>query len=275
MGTSRMSNPLWSPELAAKTTIIDFAVTITGLEQQLLGRLITREQKQLEDQLNGVKESVNLSKKTLAKLEADLLERLANAEGSLLDDVELIDVLGNIKTKSAEVKQSLEEASIKSSEIGQKREEFRPVAARGSVLYFCVVEMAAVNWMYNVSLLQFLDLFYDGIDNSPKAQLNKDRVANIIYCMTYKVYRYMNRGLFERDKVTFKLMMCLRILVNEGILTAADIGLLLKAGAAVDDKNKKFNWLEKKAWDNIIALSKHKFGNEQNAMVNQWRLRGV
>jgi dynein heavy chain len=105
-----MSNPQWSPELAAKTTIIDFAVTITGLEQQLLGRLISREQKQLEDQLNGVKESVNLSKKTLAKLEADLLERLANAEGSLLDDVELIDVLGNIKTKSAEVKQSLEEA---------------------------------------------------------------------------------------------------------------------------------------------------------------------
>jgi dynein heavy chain, axonemal len=102
--TSRMSNPLWSPELAAKTTIIDFAVTIVGLEQQLLGRLISREQKALEDQLNGVKESVNLSKKTLSKLEADLLQRLANAEGSLLDDTELIDVLGNIKTKSAEVK---------------------------------------------------------------------------------------------------------------------------------------------------------------------------
>jgi dynein heavy chain len=30
--TSRMSNPHWSPELAAKTTIIDFAVTESGLE---------------------------------------------------------------------------------------------------------------------------------------------------------------------------------------------------------------------------------------------------
>merc|ERR1719326_1795909 len=80
--TSRMANPSWSPELAAKTTIIDFAVTQSGLEQQLLGRLISREQKSLEDQLNQVKESVNMSKKTLAKLEADLLERLANAEGS-------------------------------------------------------------------------------------------------------------------------------------------------------------------------------------------------
>ena len=65
---------------------------------------------------------MNLSKKTLAKLEDDLLQRLANAEGSLLDDVELIDVLGNIKTKSAEVKQSLEEASQKQEEIGEKRE---------------------------------------------------------------------------------------------------------------------------------------------------------
>jgi len=167
--TSRMANPHWSPELAAKTTIIDFAVTQSGLEQQLLGRLISREQKSLEDTLNQVKESVNTSKKTLSKLEADLLLRLATSQGSLLDDTELIDVLGNIKTKSAEVKQSLEEASIKSNEIGQKREEFRPVAARGAVLYFCVVEMAAVNWMYNVSLLQFLDLFYDGIDNSAKA----------------------------------------------------------------------------------------------------------
>lgn len=31
--TSRLSNPSWSPELAAKTTIIDFAVTQSGLEQ--------------------------------------------------------------------------------------------------------------------------------------------------------------------------------------------------------------------------------------------------
>jgi len=30
--TSRMANPLFSPELAAKTTIIDFTVTQTGLE---------------------------------------------------------------------------------------------------------------------------------------------------------------------------------------------------------------------------------------------------
>jgi dynein heavy chain len=59
--------------------------------------------------------------------------------------------------------------------------------------------------MYNTSLQQFLELFDYGIDASPKAQLVKDRVANIIQWMTRKTYRYINRGLFEKDKITFKL----------------------------------------------------------------------
>jgi len=116
----------------------------------------------------------------LADLESSLLDRLANAEGSLLDDVELIDVLANIKIKSREVNDKLVEANEKKIDIGEKREQFRPVAARGSVLYFCIVEMIQINWMYNTSLAQFLDLFYWSISNSAKSPNVKDRVANII-----------------------------------------------------------------------------------------------
>lgn len=97
------------------------------------------------------------------------------------------------------------------------------VAARGSVLYFCIVEMTLVNWMYNTSLQQFLGLFDFAIDHAPKAQLIKDRVHNIATELTRKVYRYINRGLFERDKVTFKLMMTMKILIKEGRLNTADV----------------------------------------------------
>jgi dynein heavy chain, axonemal len=81
-----------------------------------------------------------------------LLDRLASATGSLLDDTELIDVLATIKNKSKEVKEKLSEAKEKKIEINEKREAFRMVASRGSVLYFCIVEMILVNWMYNTSL---------------------------------------------------------------------------------------------------------------------------
>jgi dynein heavy chain len=150
--TSRMANPLFSPELAAKTTIIDFTVTQGGLEQQLLGILIGKIEKQLEDQLNELNEAVTRNLQQLAEGDEKLLYKLANAEGSLLDDPTLIDVLSDIKTKAKEVTEKLESAKIKTVEINERREKFRPVAARGAVLYFCVVEIATVNWMYNTSL---------------------------------------------------------------------------------------------------------------------------
>lgn len=260
--TSRLGNPHFSPELAAKTTIIDFTVTQNGLEQQLLGRLISKEQKQLEDQQTQLQEDVTYNTKVLADYEAGLLSRLANSETDLLEDVELIDVLNEIKTKSKEVSEKLIEAKEKAIEISEKRELFRPVAARGAVLYFCIVDLAIINWMYSSSLQQFLDLFDYGIDNSEKSQLVKDRVKFIIDCMTIKTYKYINRGLFEVDKITFKLMVCLKILVKAELINAADINLMLKAGSSLDDRNKKFGFLDQKSWLNILAISKHKFNQD-------------
>jgi dynein heavy chain len=124
--------------------------------------------------------------------------------------------------------------------------------------------------MYNTSLQQFLELFDYGIDKSPKAQLVKDRVANIIQWMTRKVYRYINRGLFEKDKITFKLQIALKIMIKAGLLSSADVGMFLKAGAGIDDRNKKINWMDQKTWLNVVALSKHKFASDHQAFFKDF-----
>ena len=83
--------------------------------------------------------------------------------------------------------------------------------------------MANVQWMYNSSLGQFLELFDYAIDFSPPAQLVKDRVFNIVSWLTRRTYRYVNRGLFERDKTTFKVMVCTRIMIKDKKLTGGDV----------------------------------------------------
>lgn len=58
--------------------------------------------------------------------------------------------------------------------------------------------------------------------------------------------------------------MSFKILQKAGILTSADVSVFLKAGSGIDDRNKKYNWMDQKVWLNIVALSKHKFGNDHS-----------
>merc|ERR1719424_1326953 len=269
--TSRLPNPHFSPELSAKTTVIDFTVTLKGLEQQLLSRVIEMEQKSLQETLNSLEEEVTNNIKTLQLLDKQLLDRLSNSTGNLLDDIELIEVLANTKAKSKEVEQKNADAGEKKIEINEKREQYRPVATRGSVMYFCMTDMTLVSnpvtmqpsgWMYNCSLLQFMLQFELSVKDSVKCQPTSKRVDVIIDYLTYKVYRYMNRGLFVRDQMMFKMLFTLSILKWNGQLTPGDISIFLKGGSSLDIKSERGNpykWLQDKIWLNLIAVSRHAF----------------
>merc|ERR1711981_140010 len=167
-------------------------------------------------------------------------------------------VLASTKAKAQEVSQKLLAADETKLSINEKREQFRPVATRGSCLYFAIVEMSAVNPMYQTSLAQFLGLFMSSMDKAERASLASKRVENIIDTMTYITYRYINRGLYEKDKLTFILICTLKILVTAGLLKGGDVTLFLRGGAALDintAKRKPFGWMTNDSWLNILALA--------------------
>ena len=62
--TTKLANPAYSPEISARCAIIDFTVTMKGLEDQLLGRVIKMEKTDLENELLYLKGSIPGSKNT-------------------------------------------------------------------------------------------------------------------------------------------------------------------------------------------------------------------
>jgi dynein heavy chain len=107
-------------------------------------------------------------------------------------------------------------------------------------------------------LAQFNQLYELSIDRSDKANMPSKRINNIIEYLTYEIYLYIQRGLFERHKIIFALMLTNKILASAGKVRASDVDIFLKGGGALDInsvRKKPKEWILDSVWLSIIALS--------------------
>lgn len=76
---------------------------IVGLEDQLLGRVILTEKAELEAERTQLIMDVTANRRKMQELESNLLQKLTTIEGSLVEDVSLIQVLNVTKATATEV----------------------------------------------------------------------------------------------------------------------------------------------------------------------------
>lgn len=259
--TTKLPNPMFSPEISAKASIIDFTVTMRGLEDQLLGRVILMEKSELESERVNLFESVMKNQRSMKELEANLLCRLTATEGSLVDDEALIEVLRETKTTAEEVNQKLQVSEITEKKILKAREEYRGIATRGSILYFLIVEMSNVNIMYQNSLKQFLNIFDNSITKSARSSITEERINIILRYLTYEVWAFTSRSLYERHKLLFTLMLAIKIDYFKGVINHTEFMSFIKGGASLDLNAvtpKPFKWILDITWLNLVEISKLK-----------------
>lgn len=133
-------------------TLINFTVTPTGLEDQLLGDVVRKERPDLEEAKDRLVVSIANDKKQLKDLEDKILKLLKESEGNILDDEVLINTLNNSKVTSGMISSRVKEAEETERNINEAREAYRSVAKRGSILYFVMADLALINPMYQVFL---------------------------------------------------------------------------------------------------------------------------
>ena len=167
--TTKLANPHYPPEISVKVTIVNFTVTLKGLEDQLLANVVGNERPELEEQKNTLVVQIADAQKSLKDLEDKILYMLANASGDILEDTVLIETLKESKSTSTQIGIQLKEAEATSAMIDTAREGYRTVATRASILYFVVADMANCDPMYQYSLDYFTKLFRLTLEKSEQA----------------------------------------------------------------------------------------------------------
>jgi dynein heavy chain len=256
--TTKLANPAYTPEIFAATSIIDFTVTMAGLEDQLLARVIQFEKAELEEERIALATEVTANKKKMKELEDNLLFKLVNTKGSLVDDESLIQVLQVTKVTAVDVNEKIRIADETSEKISLAREEYRPIAIRGSILYFLIVELSMVNPMYQTSLDQFLAVFTKSLNEATPSPVAAKRIHNVIEYLTYATYCYTIRGLYSKDKFLLTILLALKCDIRKGKVKKSEFDIFIKGGGSLDlnaVEPKPKPWILDLTWLNIVQLS--------------------
>ena len=81
-----------------------------------------------------------------------MLHRLSSAEGNILKDTALVENLEVTKSTAADIAKQVEQAKKTEEQINKARENYRPAAARASLLYFILNDLYKINPLYQFSL---------------------------------------------------------------------------------------------------------------------------
>ena len=265
---TKLSNPHYKPEIAAQTTLINFMITLDGLEEQLLGMVVNKERPDLEQQKVELMEQQNGFKLKLKGLEDELLYRLSSSQGDILEDIELIEGLERAKVTATEIQEKQVVARETEVVIANARKAYVPVAVRGALTYFLVDQLWVLEHLYRFSMANFVTIFKKGMDAADvvpegeapaeeaeggKVDLNA-RVKKLVDTSCYTVFSYVSQGLFERHKLVFACQLCFQVQARSGELDPHMFDFLIRGPRASGVDNPLNEWLDDNAWLTCNAL---------------------
>nr|CEL69705.1 TPA: Dynein heavy chain 10, axonemal [Neospora caninum Liverpool] len=222
--TTKLANPRFSPETMGQTVVINYAVTMAGLAEQLLGHVVGFELPELETERQELVQNMSDCHQMMKHLEDVILHELAVSKGSILDNQDLIQTLQTTKAKATEITRSLEEAkktaaqiekaSLFSSQSGKyfsrhthasphaspsgfrqkSRQEYYSVAKRGSIMYFAMSSLRNISSMLEYSLASYLAIFQAALREARPDRILENRLKNVVEKITQLSYDYVCLG---------------------------------------------------------------------------------
>ncbi|KAG5675131.1 hypothetical protein PVAND_005060 [Polypedilum vanderplanki] len=279
--TTSLRNPHFLPEVFNKVTVINFALTLQGLEDQLLGIVVAKERPDLQElRQNLIKEKAH-NQRVLREIEDGILKTLSESAGDILEDETAIQMLDDSKNLAADIKRKQEESIVTEQKLESFRESYKQVATHAATLYYSITDLPNLDPMYQFSLSWYVSLYIFSIENASKSKHIVKRLKFLIDAITNNLYNNVCRSLFEKDKLLFAFILTTKIMISNNQMRAKDLEFLVcKKQSSITETaivvNPDPKWITDKVWSQLVQLKEvnvifREFIDQFHEHLSEWK----
>ena len=153
-------NPIlkFPPDLCSRVTMINFTITPSSLQSQVLSLLLKSEHPNIEKRRNDIYILQGQQSAKLRELQDELLKQINLVQGAILDDDLVINTLENIKNQSIQLNNDVQQTNEIILEIQAITNIYLDLAIAMSSIYFTLEQLSEVSFLYQFNLQFFLNI---------------------------------------------------------------------------------------------------------------------
>ncbi|KAF1331632.1 Dynein heavy chain, partial [Globisporangium splendens] len=263
---TKLSNPHYPPELQAEATMINFAVTQQGLEDQLLSSVVRKEWPKKTKVRTALMHQQNEFKIRIQALEDRILTNLADAEGDITENVQVITDLETTKATAVEIAMKAAKVKEYEAQINALSSRYQSSAAKKVIAtqrFQWNADLLLADRVVDSSAEQDLGAMLQRTDQEemPTPAQIEARCRQLKASITEVVFNYIRRRFFESDKLTLATQLHFAILQSEDKMQSVDIHQIVTIGTSTDPSGPGMGilseWLRvRKLEENITSLQK-------------------
>ncbi|AOA62171.1 Dynein heavy chain [Komagataella phaffii] len=240
--------------VASRTTILNFTITENSVVSQVLNNVLKIRYPVVDDQRIEVIKINSDYQIQLRSLEDELLDKLSESEGNLLENSELLKTLESLKQESKQLSEKIKDTENVITTIDELKNKYTSFAHHCSKIFRVLQALSKLNGLYQVSVDYMMNICIHVLQISQ----DTNSLASIIKKLYQEVFKRSRVSIKDSHENVFILMLLssyfgpshrfveqvLEPLSSAPVINATEFVKLLSTGMDVKSEESQSNWLE-------------------------------